>query len=251
MLTTQAVINNPFSGVFGSGQVQIFTISGTWTVPAGIGKIRVRMWGAGGSGTATTVPGAGGGFCLKAIYDLSGVTSVAVTVAPSVTTLAGGTSSFGAYCSATGGGGTAGSVGGTGVGGDINNTGGSAGPSNSNGSGGAASIVGPGAAGSSSTGISSTGGAGGGGAANAGGSGLLGTGATPYVTGGMAVPATSGMSSGNASIDLFGMGGGGASSQVPNGVNGGGGGISGGGGFPGGGAYTGFPSGAGLVIVEW
>jgi len=91
---------NPITGVFGTGQVQVFGTSGSWTVPTGISRVRARVWGGGGYNS-----GSGGGFSLRAIYDLTGVTSVAVTVGAAgisgVTT--GGTSSFGSYCSATGG----------------------------------------------------------------------------------------------------------------------------------------------------
>jgi hypothetical protein len=72
-----------------SQSIQVFTSSGTFTVPTGITSVRV------------TVVGGGGG--------QSG---------------AGGTSSFGAHCSATGGGSVSTRTGGTGTGGDINVTGG-------------------------------------------------------------------------------------------------------------------------------
>ena len=95
----QSQIFNPITGVFGTGQMQFFGPgqSGTWTVPAGVGKVRVRLFGAGAGQS-----GGGGGFALKTIYDLSGVTSVAVTVGAGVNG-SGGTSSFGSYVSASGG----------------------------------------------------------------------------------------------------------------------------------------------------
>jgi len=69
----QSQIFNPITGVFGTGQMQIFGSgqSGIWYIPLGIGKVRVRMWGGGGG---VAGPGGGGGFALKTIYDLTGVT---------------------------------------------------------------------------------------------------------------------------------------------------------------------------------
>ena len=240
---------NPVSGVFGTGQVQLFAVSGTWSVPPGIGKVRARVWGGGGYAA-----GGGGGFSLRAIYDLTGVTSVAVTVGAggNGTTTIGGTSSFGSYCSATGG--DSNSPGGTGTGGDINNTGGNGG--NSAG-GGSASIIGNGGRpllGSTTA----TGGAGAG--TNTitvpAGNGFLGTGGSISISTPTAMYApTSGLQ--QFSIDFIGTGGGGGGGQ--NGINGGGGGgstggfsVSGNGGIPGGGGgpSTGL-GGRGLVIVEW
>ena len=51
-----SIVNNPFSGVFGNGQIQMFPQSGTFTVPIGVSKVRVRIWGGGGNGQ-----GGGGG----------------------------------------------------------------------------------------------------------------------------------------------------------------------------------------------
>lgn len=92
-------INNPITGIFGSGNVQVYGLglTGTFTVPAGVTAVRVRMWGGGG-GSA----GGGGGFALKIITGLSPAATIAVTVGAAGGG-AGGTSSFGAYVSATGG----------------------------------------------------------------------------------------------------------------------------------------------------
>ena len=76
----QTQVFNPVTGVFGNGRVQIFAVSGTWTVPAGVANVRVRVFGAGGGSYSTPTSPSGGGFAFKTIYDLSGVTSVAVTV---------------------------------------------------------------------------------------------------------------------------------------------------------------------------
>ena len=270
----QSQIYNPITGVFGNGQMQIFSTSGTWTVPPGVAKVRVRMWGAGGSSgnqASYYSGGGGGGFALKAIYELTGITSIPVTVGAGITNIQSGststgfragTSSFGSYCSATGGltGITSdNAVGGTGVGGDINNTGGKAGwggGTSSGGGGGSASLIGGGGNGGvSAMGNSPTGGAGGGwgssGQNNPGTGGFM-------TTGGVSSQTTSYFSTMPTasiqpfSIDFIGTGGGGGWNQP--GVNGGGGGFQCLGGFPGGGTAYGGPtaiSTGGLVIVEW
>ena len=55
MATIVSQVNNPITGVFGNGLVQVFGASGTWTVPEGVNNVRVRIFGAGGGG------GGGGG----------------------------------------------------------------------------------------------------------------------------------------------------------------------------------------------
>lgn len=96
-------------GIFGAGRFQIFFGSGTFKVPAGVSKIRVRVVGAGGGG---------------------GATSQYTSIIP----LAGGATSFGSLISATGGspgqninGVNAGGAGGVGVGGDFQANGGNGG----------------------------------------------------------------------------------------------------------------------------
>jgi hypothetical protein len=244
---------NPVSGVFGTGQVIVYggsttTQTFTWTVPAGIGAVRARCWGGGGGSGASG--GGGGGFAMKAIYDLTGVTSIAVTVGLGVASgnITGGTSSFGSYVSATGG--QYASTGGSGSGGDINYTGGTGGGGRG---GGSASIFGNGGDGNSL--YQAPGGAGGG--SNTGnqaaGNGFLGMGGwtatatSPYNS----TPPTSGLS--QFSIDFIGTGGGGG--YYSSGINGGGGSAQASlgscGGYPGGGAgHTGY-GGWGMVIVEW
>lgn len=252
---------NPITGVFGTGQVQFFTTSGTWSVPPGIGKVRARVWGGGGANV-----GSGGGFSMETIYDLTGVTSVAVTVGVAGTSspTTGGTSSFGSYCSATGGVTTGGAVG-AGSGGDINYSGG-LGSTGSNAGGGVASLFGNGGAAATTT--TSTDGNGGNGASGggagtpstnnllSGGNGFLGTGGFHFFTNTGAndpnVLPTSGLTP-IFSIDFIGTGGGGVNNQP--GMNGGGGGGGAftipNGGFPGGGGGNGANGGTGLVIVEW
>jgi hypothetical protein len=104
-------------GTAGLQSMQVFTSSGTWTKPAGINKIKVYVTGAGGGGGGgepnwNNGGGGGGGGTAIEIIDVSAVSSVSVTVgtggsggAAQTNGSAGGSSSFGSYCSATGGGG--------------------------------------------------------------------------------------------------------------------------------------------------
>jgi hypothetical protein len=279
-IQTTNALTNPITGVFGTGQIQIFGASGTWIVPQGIGKVRARVWGAGGSWCSDGSyygGGGGGGFAMKAIYDLTGVTSVPVTVGGGVvykssatsTGFTAGTSSFGSYISATGGTyacQTDINNGGTGIGGDINNTGGKGtfnSSSSGGGGGGVASVIGNGGNGPTSTNVPapSTGGAGGGWSYSGGnisyvgGNGFLTLGginnsASPTI---WVPPQAFPVGSSVFNIDFIGTGGGGSYNQ--GGVNGGGCGNSGPlGGFPGGGNAYGSnttTSAGGLVIVEW
>ena len=118
---------NP-SGTFGTC-VTFYTQSGCFVVPTGITSVRARVWGAGGGGgtTAAGAGGGGGGFALRTITGLTPGTCIPVTIGAFGPGVAGGTSSFGSFVSATGGacnGGTALSLGGTGLCGDINRCGG-------------------------------------------------------------------------------------------------------------------------------
>lgn len=133
---------------FKSGFVALTTTS-SWTVPPilklGLKKASVEVYGGGGGGgLRATSPGAAGGgqggIAYK-IVDLTGVSTVAVTIGAGGigatvdgnTGGAGSTSDFGGFVSATGGtGGTSGAVaqaatGGVGVGGTLNTTGGTSG----------------------------------------------------------------------------------------------------------------------------
>jgi hypothetical protein len=246
MATIISQVNNPITGQFGNGFVQVFGSSGTWPVPDGVNNVRVRIFGAAGYNG-----GGGGGFGIKTIYNLagSGVTAVAVTVGVASTST-GGTSSFGSYLTVTGGASTGSpALGGTSTGGDINYTGGSG--WNGYGGGGVANLFGNGGNAQQSTAGPGSSGASGGGAATAGfsgGSGISGAGGF-FISG---TPTSSFQAqSGNTigSIDYIGTGGGGAVNIT--GANGGGGGNNASGGFPGGGGGGNFLGGGGLVILEW
>lgn len=121
---------------------QVFTSSGTFTVPAGVSEVEVEVWGGGGGSSASsgagvyTNGGGGGGYSRKIVAGLAPGGTVTVTIgaggsatSSGVTGGAGGTSSFGSHCSATGGAGAATAVGygalaGSGSGGDVNLSGG-------------------------------------------------------------------------------------------------------------------------------
>ena len=113
-----------------------FSADGTWTKPAGCTKVIVTVVGAGGGAAGHCESGGAGGYAEKVI-DVTAVATVAVTVGAggAATTYYaaapnGGTSSFGAYCSATGGYGAnqhashTGGHGGLGSSGDVNFLGG-------------------------------------------------------------------------------------------------------------------------------
>jgi hypothetical protein len=118
----------------GFSNMQVFTSSGTFTVPAGVTKVKVTVVGGGGGGGNGSGAngnrgsgGGGGGAAIKIISGLTPTSTVTVTVGSGGAAVsAGGTSSFGAHCSATGGGaGVTNSSyttvrGGVGSGGDLN-----------------------------------------------------------------------------------------------------------------------------------
>ena len=108
----------------GYASMQSFTSSGTWTKPAGIKTVLVKLVASGASGNHNCMGGGAGGYSEKTI-DVTSIASVSVTVGAARTSgnQAGLSSSFGSHCSATGGflGASArGGKPGVGSGGDIN-----------------------------------------------------------------------------------------------------------------------------------
>jgi hypothetical protein len=109
-----------------SGGFQIFSASGTFTVPEGVTQIIVEVWGAGGGGGrldgGTGGGGGGGGGYGKGFFDVIPATTYSITIGQGgsgATTSGGagntgGTTLFGALISATGGVGGASSAGGAG-----------------------------------------------------------------------------------------------------------------------------------------
>lgn len=86
-----------------------FTNSGTWTKPTGCTKVIVKVVGGGGGAAGYCESGGAGGYS-ESIIDVTGVGTVAVTIGGGGGGVGyyaaagnGGTSSFGSYCSATGG----------------------------------------------------------------------------------------------------------------------------------------------------
>lgn len=119
----------------GFSNMQVFTSSGTFTVPAGVTKVKVTVVGGGGGGSSYGGYGGagGGGTAIRIISGLTPGGTVSVTVGgggaggntAGSAGATGGTSSFGAFCSATGGAGQLGGngqngLGGIGSGGDLN-----------------------------------------------------------------------------------------------------------------------------------
>lgn len=125
--------NASYVSTTGLSSMQVFTSSGTWIKPAGISKILVRLCGGGGGGSGHGETGGAGGYAEK-IIDVTGVSSVSVTIGTGSTSSTyysgngggGGTTSFGGYVSATGGNGAnsshqhCGGLSGIGSGGDLN-----------------------------------------------------------------------------------------------------------------------------------
>jgi hypothetical protein len=108
--TVQAGAYNGFSTV-------IFASSGTWTPPAGVTQARVTVVGGGGGGQndSNLGPPGYGGYAIAYVTGLSGAITITVGTGGDVGAsdgVAGGTSSFGSFVSATGGAGGSGTFGG-------------------------------------------------------------------------------------------------------------------------------------------
>ena len=116
----------------GIRSMQVWTSNGTWSRPSGVKTIMVTVTGAGGGGSGFCESGGAGGTAQRQI-DVTNVSSVSVTIGnPGGGTNYSGcggngnTSSFGSYCSASGGYGAncrqgrAGGIGGNGSGGNLN-----------------------------------------------------------------------------------------------------------------------------------
>lgn len=241
----------PASGSSSGPTVQVFTSSGSFTVPTGITSVKVTAMGGGGGGgggnTGSGLAGGTGGVTGGGIAIVSGLTpgaSVSVTIGSGGgggsggAGSSGGTSSFGAYVTATGG--AAGSSGASGASGTFSTTGTILFRNSSLSYGGG----GPGGQGIDDT-FSGTGGMGGGGGGGGGHSGGGGGGASYYssanlASGGFVYGFGSVGSTGGGSSTSSGAAGG-AGGGANGGAAGGNSGASGGGGGGGG----------GLVIVEW
>jgi len=96
---TSSALPAALTGMYG----QVFTSSGTFTIPSGVTAVKVTVVGGGGNGgNAGAYSGAGGGggggVAIKYVTGLTAGGTVTVTVGGIA-----GTSSFGAHCSATGG----------------------------------------------------------------------------------------------------------------------------------------------------
>jgi len=123
--------------LFDGSSVTGGTVSENWTVPTGVTKVKVTVVGGGaggapGSTTGTARVGSGGGSGGVAVEWITGLTpgsTITLTAGGGGTSgVAGSTSSFGLYCSATGGAtgttttasGVLGGAGGSGSGGTFN-----------------------------------------------------------------------------------------------------------------------------------
>ena len=97
------------AGGGGFQSCQWFYSSATWTKPAGITKVIVYITGGGGGGGYYWGGGGGGGGTAIKKIDVTSIASVTVTIGiggvlvSSQQATAGGSSSFGSHCSATGG----------------------------------------------------------------------------------------------------------------------------------------------------
>ena len=116
----------------GVRSMQVWTNNGTWYKPSGVTTVMITVTGAGGGGSGFCESGGAGGTSQRQL-DVTNISSVSVTVGnpgggTSYSGCGGGgnSSSFGSYCSASGGYGAncrqgrAGGIGGNGSGGTLN-----------------------------------------------------------------------------------------------------------------------------------
>jgi hypothetical protein len=181
-----STIQTTAAGGGGFSNLVVFQTSGSWTVPSGVTKCKVTViGGGGGSGNSTGNAGGGAGGCAIKICTVTPGAAITVTIGAGGTfgsadgTTAGGTSSFGAFCSATGGirpqSNFKSGYGGLGVSGDINMRGGASDAYVNNISQGADSFFGGGGGANDGSGGAQTGimGGGGGSISRAGGDGII------------------------------------------------------------------------------
>ena len=131
--TTAFVTTAVAAGAYAGPGAQVFTSSGTFTIPSGVTKLKVYVTGGGGAGTYTG-GGGGGGTAIKWLTGLTPGNTLAVTVggASTASTVASGTQTITTLTGGAGGDASSqtGGAGGTATNGDLNLTGnGGVGPS--------------------------------------------------------------------------------------------------------------------------
>jgi hypothetical protein len=132
LLRTNAAANAYEYAAQGFSSMQVFTSNGTWTRPAGVRFIKVKLQAGGGGASGHGESGAAGGYSER-VLDVTAISSVSVTIGGggSGTYYSGAgdngaASSFGPYLSASAGHGAnrqnqhSGGVSGVGSGGDLN-----------------------------------------------------------------------------------------------------------------------------------
>jgi len=162
--------------------------SATWTIPAGVTKVRITVVGGGGSGSAFGGGGGGGGTAIKVLTVVAGTLTYTVGGAGASSQVASGTNNTITTVSATAGspGATQGVAGGIGSNGDLNIRGGPGSPlsdqsgSTALGGAGGSSYLGGGGQSTFNT-TATAGGAYGGGGSGHGGGGAGGTGAAGVI----------------------------------------------------------------------
>ena len=105
---SSVTIGGQATGVWPMSRVHVSSTAGnyTWTVPDGVGMFKVTCIGGGGAGgtNAAGGGGGGGGTAIKYVYGVAVSSQIAYTVgAAGAAGGSGGTSTFGSYCSASGG----------------------------------------------------------------------------------------------------------------------------------------------------